>query len=85
MCRVEGWTELKLYASGTDARPEPLIPVLIDPVLVVMHGSKMLFRGMERQGAQGDPNSATILQEWSVQIVTEPQPGVAQQSHRPPS
>lgn len=80
MCRVEEWHELKLYASKTDASPDPIIPVLNDTGLVAMHGNKMLFRGM---GRQGDPNSVTQMQEWSVQVTTEPRPGIAQQSLRP--
>lgn len=82
MYGVANRTELKLYAMDDAARLEPIIPVLFDPVLVSMHGNKMLFRGLERQGNQTDANAVTVLQEWSVQI-TQGQPVEAgQQSHR---
>lgn len=63
MCAVETWRELKLFAVGTDARPESIIPVLFEPQLVAMHGNRMLFRGLERQGHQRDPNAVSIMQE----------------------
>ncbi|MCY0910821.1 hypothetical protein [Massilia antarctica] len=82
MCQVASWLEIKLFAPGTDARPEPIIPVLFDPVLVAMHGNKMLFRGLERQGDQRDANSATVMQEWSVQVMVEQPADIAHQPHR---
>lgn len=85
MCSVDTWHELKLFAVGTDARPEPVIPVLFEPVLISMHGNQMLFRGLERQGNQRDPSAVSTLQEWSVQITMGQPAEVAQQPHRAPS
>lgn len=61
MC--SGGCELKL--SGDDgSRLEPILPILYDARLVTMHGSKMLFRGIER-GSDG----AECVQEWSVLVI----------------
>lgn len=56
--------QLKLAATD-DSQQKPLIPVLIDARLVTMHGNKMLFRGLERAGAE---DGAQYLQEWSVMV-----------------
>lgn len=70
---VDGY--LQLYGVGTtlhvsvfanSARPEALIPDLYDARLVSMHGSKMLFAGIQRTA---DKNAAQYFQEWSVTIV----------------
>jgi hypothetical protein len=60
-----GQCELKL--SGDDgSRKEPIIPVLFDAKLVTMHGDKMLFQGLDRQGQVAD---AQYFQEWSVMVL----------------
>jgi len=61
-----GIYELKLAASD-DSQMKPLIPILYDARLVTMHGDKMLFRGLERAGAEPD---AQFLQEWSVMVMS---------------
>jgi hypothetical protein len=57
--------ELKL-AAADDSQQKPLIPILYDARLVTMHGNKMLFRGLDRSGAD---DAAQYLQEWSVMVL----------------
>lgn len=71
---VNGQRKLKLHAYGDDSQQKPLCALLFEPVLVSMHGARMLFAGFERAGEQNDPLSKTFMQEWSVEVM------VAQQS-----
>lgn len=60
-----GQCELKL--SGDDgSRHEPIIPVLFGAKLATVHGDKMLFHGLERQGEAAD---AQYFQEWSMMVL----------------
>jgi hypothetical protein len=60
-----GGCELKL-AADDGSRQEPIIPVLYEARVVTMHGTKMLFRGIER-----GPDGAEYAQEWSVLVTGE--------------
>lgn len=71
---VDGY--LSLYGIGTTLQLSlydgsgmqvPLIPDLYDARLVSMHGSKMLFAGIQRTA---DLMAAQYRQEWAVQIVS---------------
>lgn len=77
---VGGHKELKLHGAGDDARANPIIPILYDAAMISMHGARMLFRGLERQG--DDANGVTYMQEWAVEVMVEP-PAEAHGSHRP--
>ena len=50
-------------AAWDDSSAKPLIPRLRDARLITMHGNKMLFVGIERDGAVG------FEQEWAVQVI----------------
>jgi len=50
-------------AAWDDSTAKPLIPPLRDAKLITMHGNKMLFSGIERDGAVG------FEQEWAVQVI----------------
>jgi hypothetical protein len=59
---AEGGNQLRL-ASADGARIEPLLPVLHEARLVMLHNGTMLFRGVER-GADG----TEYVQEWSARV-----------------
>jgi hypothetical protein len=62
--KVASDTELKLSRTD-DSRMEPLVPILHDAKLVLMHGNSLLFSGLNRAGER---ESTTYLQEWSVKV-----------------
>lgn len=62
MTGCAGSYELNL-AAWDDSTAKPLLPPLRDARLVTMHGNKMLFVGIERDGAVG------FEQEWAVQVI----------------
>lgn len=71
---IDGY--LSLYGIGTtlqlslydgSGKQDSLMPDLYDARLISMHGSKMLFAGMQRTA---DPMAAQYFQEWAVQIVS---------------
>lgn len=57
--------ELKVY-DPNDSQRKPIAPILYDARLVSMHSGRMLFRGLERVGAEEGPQ---FLQEWSVLVL----------------
>lgn len=75
--------ELKLHGAGDDAQANLVVPVLFDAILISMHGARMLFSGLERQGVQTDAKSVTLMQEWAVEVMADPPVDLARTSHRP--
>lgn len=63
MVACAGGYELNISAWD-DSAGKPLIPPLHDARLITMHGNKMLFAGIERDG-----NGVGFEQEWAVQVV----------------
>ena len=63
MTACGGSYELNI-AAWNDSSAKPLIPPLRDAKLITMHGNKMLFTGIERDG-----NGVGFEQEWAVQII----------------
>ena len=84
MVGVAGTRELKLHGAGDDSKQGPLIPVLFDAEMISMHGARMLFKGFERQGNQADRNGYTVMQEWSIEVMTAQPSELARMSHRSP-
>lgn len=74
MVTVGAVRELKLHAAGDDAQANATIPVLFNATLISMHGARMLFSGLERQGPQNDPKALTYMQEWAVEVMVQPRP-----------
>ena len=85
MLTVEATTEMKLHGAGDDSRRAPIIPLLYNPTIQAMHGKRMLFSGLERQGNQDEPASPLYMQEWSIEVMVEPPAELAQTPHRPVS
>ncbi len=81
---VGAMREMKLHAAGDDSRRAPAIPILYGPEIITMHGKRILFAGLERQGNQEDTAAPMLMQEWSVEIMAEAPAELAQTSHRPP-
>lgn len=84
ICQVETFIVAKLHGAGDDARKTPMFPELFRAKVVAMNGDRMLFQGFERIGNQADPLSATIKQEWAVQVMVPPPAELAESAHRPP-
>lgn len=74
--------EMKMHAAGDDSRQSPLIPILYEPTLSMMHGNRMLFAGLERQGDQADPKAPMFMQEWAIEILQPPPAELADAPHR---
>ena len=74
-----------MHAAGDDSRHAPIIPLLFDPLILAMHGKRMLFSGLQRQGNQEDPTAPMFMQEWSVEVMQEALPELVETPHRPPS
>jgi hypothetical protein len=72
MATVGTTREMKLHGAGDDSQRKPLIPILFNPAIVTMNGNRMLFSGLERQGAQDDPAGPAFMQEWAVEVLVEP-------------
>ena len=72
--------EMKLHGAGDDSRMVAIIPMLLDPVIVAMGSTRMLFRRMEQQG---DQNGPVFMQEWAVETFADPPAELANTSHRP--
>ena len=85
MLTVGATREMKLHGAGDDSQRKPVIPSLLNPEIVAMGGNRMLFVGMERQGAQDDPNGPTLMQEWVVEVLVAPPAEMANTSHRSPA
>lgn len=83
MLTVATIREMKLHGAGDDSQRKPIIPSLLNPVIVTMGANRMLFSGWERQGAQDDPNGPTFMQEWVVEVNAAPPAELAETSHRP--
>jgi hypothetical protein len=66
---VAGMRLLNVHAAGDQSHQRPLCAFLYEPVLVSMHGARMLFVGYERAGNQNDPLAQTHMQEWSVEVI----------------
>ena len=84
MLTVGATVEMKLHAAGDDSRRDPVIPSLFNPIIQSMHGPRMLFSGLERQGEQADPNAPTFMQEWSIEVMQPVPADLAESAHRPP-
>lgn len=53
-----------------------MFPELWRAPAVGMNASRVLFQGAARQGNQADPDARLIKQEWAVQVMVEPPPGL---------
>lgn len=83
MATVGTMREMKLHAAGDDSRRAPAIPILYSPQIVTMHGNRLLFSGLERQGNQDDPEAPLFWQEWAIEVLAEPPVELAETPHRP--
>lgn len=77
--------EMKLHAAGDDSQRLPIIPLLLNPIITAMVGNRQLFSGLERQGDQADAHAPLFVQEWAIEILTEPPAELAETSRRPPA